>query len=444
MVAKHLEETTVDPGLPGTDSPLAITFSPFRLDLRRGLLLRGTKPIPLRPKTWAVLLYLAERPGVLVAKNELLDALWPDVAVTPDTLNKSIGELRVALGDDSRAPRFIQTVNRRGYRFIAVGMGRRPRPRNEKIFVRDDSGISNPIENLGTETRRAVASDRAPGGTPTAFVDRAEPRPEPSKQPFVGREEELQLLTARLAKAHAGERQIVFVTGPAGVGKTALVDAFLESRAVCETAAPVWIGRAGCFEHHGPHEAYLPVFEALERLARPPNVERLVRLMRRAAPMWLAQMPWLVGEADAAALRQSLQGVRAERMPRELAVLIEALTTDLTLVLVLEDLHWSDPSTVDLLTLLAQRRDPARLLVIGTYRPAEVAVHEHLLASAVRTLQVQRQCVEVPLHDLTEEAVRTLSRAAFPRQRPSPPRSRSASTRIRAVSRCSSSRSSTT
>jgi predicted ATPase len=101
-------------------------------------------------------------------------------------------------------------------------------------------------------------------------------------------------------------------------------------------------------------------------------------------------------------------------MPRELAVLIEALTTDLTLVLVLEDLHWSDPSTVDLLTLLAQRRDPARLLVIGTYRPADVAVHDHVLGNAVRTLQVQGRCGDLPLHDLGEEAVRTYLARRFP------------------------------
>jgi hypothetical protein len=119
----------------------------------------------------------------------------------------------------------------------------------------------------------------------------------------------------------------------------------------------------------------------------------MIALMRRSAPLWLAQMPWLLSEADAAALRQSLQGIRAERMPREMATLVQTLTADLTLVLVIEDLHWSDSSTVDLLTLLAQRRDPARLLVIATYRPAEVAVHEHVLGAAVRALQEHDRCV---------------------------------------------------
>src|SRR5262245_57433263 len=91
-----------------------IGFASFRLDVRAGQLPRAGAPIALRPKTWAVLVHLAERPGVLVTKEELLDAVWPDVAVTPDTLTKSIGELRLALGDDSTNPSFIATVHRRG------------------------------------------------------------------------------------------------------------------------------------------------------------------------------------------------------------------------------------------------------------------------------------------------------------------------------------------
>jgi DNA-binding winged helix-turn-helix (wHTH) protein len=360
----------------------AITFGPFRLDPGSGRLWRGRGAIPLRPKTWAVLLHLAARPGVLVSRDELLDAIWPDTAVTPDTLNKSIGELRIALGDDRRAPRFIETVHRRGFRFVA-------------------------------ETQPA-AVESAAGLVPAAPFELPVAEPHSRRRPFVGREDELRFLAARFAKARAGERQIVFVTGPAGVGKTALVDAFLDSRSVCEGPVPVWVGRAGCIEQHGLQEAYMPFLEALERLVRPPHVERLLTLMRRAAPLWLAQMPWLVGEADAAALRHSLQGVRPERMPRELAVLIEALTTDLTLVLVLEDLHWSDPSTVDLLALLAQRREPSRLLVIATYRPADAAVREHILSGTVQTLHMQGRCAELPLHDLNEDAVRAYLALRFP------------------------------
>src|SRR4029453_8617862 len=196
-------------------------------------------------------------------------------------------------------------------------------------------------------------------------------------------------------KARGGTRQVVSVTGPAGVGTTTLVEAFLDSPVLHGAMPPVRIGRGACVEQHGPREPYMPVLESLERLARQPDADRLRELLRRVAPTWLAQMPWLIGD-DAEALRHSLQATRAERMLREFASLTEALTTDMTLVLVLEDLHWSDPSTVDLLALLGQRREAARLLVIGIYRPAEIVVEEHLLSQAVRTLQVRRQCVELP------------------------------------------------
>ncbi len=79
---------------------------------------RGDTPVPLRPKTWAVLCHLAGRPGQLVTKDDLLAAVWADVAVTEDVLRISIRELRRALGDDPEAPRFIETVHGRGYRFL--------------------------------------------------------------------------------------------------------------------------------------------------------------------------------------------------------------------------------------------------------------------------------------------------------------------------------------
>ena len=363
----------------------AVTFGSFRIDLRASQLFDGAQPVPLRPKTWAVLLYLASRPSELVTRDEILDAVWPDVAVTPDTLNKSIGELRLALGDDSRTPRFLETVHRRGFRFIAA------------------------LRQAATATVTPPVDTDANGGP----LEVRETTPDC----FVGRDAELRFLVERFAAAQAGEQQIVFVTGQAGIGKTSLVDAFLGSRAVGERRGPVWIGRATCIEQHAPQEPYMPVLDALQRLVRPPNVERMIALLRRAAPLWLAQMPWLLGEADAAALRQSLQGARPERMPRELAALLETLTADLTLILVLEDLHWSDPSTVDLLTLLAQRRDRARLLVIGTYRAADVAAREHVLGGAVRALREHGRCHELALADLDEPAVHRYLELRFPAHR---------------------------
>ena len=425
-----------DPQMPQSHPASAIAFAPFRLDVRAGRLLRGSEPIPLRPKTWSVLHYLAERPGVLVTKNELLDAVWTDVAVTQSVLSKSIGELRVALGDSCKTPRLIETVQRRGFRFIAETMV----PGSGSLVAGSESlvlGSGSLV--LGSREDQPETRDQKPGTSC-----------------FVGRTKELQRLAALFAKAHAGERQVVFITGPAGIGKTALVETFLASRMRVpgpgslvpgfgedqpaarnegtgtrdrgpgttdqgpgtrdqgpETRDQIWIARGLCVEQHGPREPYMPVLDALERLARRPDAGRLAGLLRHVAPTWLAQMPWLIGDDQAQALRQLLQAVRPERMLREFAALIEALTTDVTLVLVLEDLHWSDASTVDLLSVLAERHESARLLVIGTYRPADAVVRDHVLMSATRTLQVHRQCAEVPLSDLTEGGVQSYLAARF-------------------------------
>jgi len=248
------KNSSLDPQAHQFDPDSVITFSPFRLDLRSGRLLRGAAAIPLRPKTWAVLHYLAKRPGVLVSKDELLDAVWGSVAVTESTLSKSIGELRVALGDSFKAPRVIEMVQRRGFRFIATVTGN------------------------GGQVSSAAASSEPDTRYPTPDL-------------FVGRDEELHRLAALFAKAQGGARQIVFVTGLAGIGKTALVEAFLDSPTIRDATAPVWVARGACLEQHGPREPYMPVIAALERLARRPDADRLVGLLRQVAPTWLAQIP---------------------------------------------------------------------------------------------------------------------------------------------------------
>src|SRR5262245_22560964 len=98
--------------------PARLRFDRYVLDLSRQCLLRGGSEIPLRPKTFAVLQFLAARSGRLVTKEELFAAVWPNLAVTDDVLVQRIGELRRALAEDGAT--IIRTVPRRGYRFEAV------------------------------------------------------------------------------------------------------------------------------------------------------------------------------------------------------------------------------------------------------------------------------------------------------------------------------------
>jgi DNA-binding winged helix-turn-helix (wHTH) protein len=101
-----------------------LRFDRFALDLARGCLRAGDQEIDLRPKTFEVLCYLAENAGRLVSKQELFEAVWPDVSVCDDSLVQCIRELRQKLGDEDR--RLIKTVSRRGYLLDATVLAPTP------------------------------------------------------------------------------------------------------------------------------------------------------------------------------------------------------------------------------------------------------------------------------------------------------------------------------
>jgi predicted ATPase len=166
----------------------------------------------------------------------------------------------------------------------------------------------------------------------------------------VGREAELQQLHERLDQALRGERQTIFVTGEAGIGKTTVVETFVAQLA---TREDLCIMQGQCVELYGAGEAYLPMLEAMEQACRTGG-EQLRALLRQYAPTWLVQMPSLLSLPEREQLQRELRGITRERMLREATRTIEALTVKKALVLILEDLHWSDYSTLDLLAYLAR------------------------------------------------------------------------------------------
>lgn len=362
----------------------SFVFGPFRLDGSTERLQRGREEIELPPRPLALLRYFLERPNRLVLKEELLEALWPGTYVTEGVLKTHVNEVRRTLGDDAREPRFLATVHRRGYRFVC-----------EVAVVAEPSSVA------ASAVAPAVVSE------PSAI---AAASAEPS---FVGREAEVARLDATLAATRAGQRRFVFVAGEAGIGKTTLIDFFLSSRS---GTLEIAVGRGQCFEGTGAGEPYGPVLEALGGLARGAHAARIVPLLRRYAPSWVAQLPWLVAEAERPALAQELLGVTRERMLREIAEALEAAAAEVPVLLVLEDLQWSDPATLDLCTAIARRRESARLLVLATYRPADAILAGGTLRRLRAELMSRGQASEILLELLSRDAV-----AAYITARLSPP-----------------------
>ena len=144
------------------------------------------------------------------------------------------------------------------------------------------------------------------------------------------------------------------------------------------------------------------MLEALGRLCRQQYGNDIIAVLRQHAPSWLVQLPSLLSTEQLEELQRRTAGVTRERMLREFAEALEVLTAERPLVLVLEDLHWSDVSTLDLLSMLARRQETARFLIVGTYRPVEVLTRDHPLKGVKQELQLHGRCEELALDFLTE------------------------------------------
>ena len=225
----------------------------------------------------------------------------------------------------------------------------------------------------------------------------------PLRPALIGRLADLDRLHRALEEALAGHRRLVFITGDAGLGKTSLADWFL---ADAQAELDLRVGVGQCLEQTGGGEAYLPLIDAIGRLCRAPDGRDLVQLLTRQAPTWLSQMPWLAdGEPPAAAT--------GARMLLELLELLDTAAAGRPLVLLLEDLHWSDLPTIELLAAFARRSTPARVLIVGTARRGELSGHP--FDRALSELRVRGLCVEIPLDPLGEDALAEYLEHRFPK-----------------------------
>src|SRR5262249_4803347 len=338
-------------------------FHPFRLDGDNFCLWRADARVPLSPKAFALLRYLVERPRRLVCQNELIAAAGKNLDVQQEILKKYILEIRKALGDQSDAPVYIETLPRLGYRFIAE------------------------VHETPAELRYDAAN--------AALAH------------LVGRDRERTALRASLEQAAAGHGHFLCLSGGTGTGKTALAEELLlDARG--RGAARVMRGR--CSEHVAGAEPYHPIWEALEGLLDDSGDHQPARALKTVAPSWQSQ---LAGTEEPPAAQN---GPR-QRMPREFAALLQRLASERPLVLFIDDLHWADPSTVDLLAYLAGRLAPWRILILVTCRPAELTRTRHPFAQLKLLLQARGVCKEVRLAPLSRQDTEQYISLEFGRHR---------------------------
>lgn len=335
---------------------VSTVFGAFALDTVNQCLVRTEEgsndaSISLSPRAYELLRYLVQHPNRLVSQEELLEALWPETYVQPEVLKNHLLEIRRALGDDPKNPRYIQTLPKRGYRFLP------------KV-------------------------DEPSSGTSA---------PEPASR-LIGRSMELHTLHNSLQNSLRGLRQIVFVTGEGGIGKTALVDEFI--RQAMESTPELRVARGQCVEVYGGIEPYYPMLQALRDLCTAPAGSTQAEILGVQAPTWLAQLPFVLKRQDREIPQRGDLGATRDRMLREICDALETITADRPLLLVFEDLHWADPSTIDLISAVARRRSAAKLMVIANYVPVDVSLSGHPLKMVKPDLQIRRLCREIELMPL--------------------------------------------
>ncbi len=286
-------------------------FANFRFDVDDGTLWRGADEVPLTGKAASLLRCLLANAGSWVSKSTIMSAVWPDTHVQPDNIKVLVLEIRRALGDGSRHATFIKSAPGRGYSFIAA--------------------VSHATGPVGAE---AVRDSRAPI--------------------FVNRGPEVAALADALDAVRASARRLVLISGEHGSGKTALCDAFVR---MAHAAGPVRVCYGHCFDRELPHEPYYAFLDALIALDRR-HPGTVPRILAQHAPSWLALFPQWLGSGSAT--------VHAVRMFDELGAALAAISHDIPLILILEDLQWADVDTINALARLAESQLPSKLLIVGT------------------------------------------------------------------------------
>ena len=334
-------------------------FHDFVLDIDQRELRRDGSPIPLQPQVFDLLEYLIRHRARVVTKDEMIDAIWGGRIVSESALTTRINAARTGIGDSGEAQRLIKTLPRKGVRFIGT--------------VRE---ATKEVESAVTPPKVEISSL------------------------VVGRTAPFETIDRMTRHALSGQRQMAFVTGEAGIGKTAFIAKAIER--LTEQGFDLLYGR--CTERFGTDEVFLPLIDALVNRYRA-NGPELISAIRAHAPTWILQLPGVIHASERAAFQDEVFGATRERMLREFCDLLEALSVGRPWVLVLEDLHWSDFATLDVVSRFARGNGKARVLALCSYRPADSAADRHPIRRLHHDLEIHGCCSELRLDRLSHSEV---------------------------------------
>jgi predicted ATPase len=230
----------------------------------------------------------------------------------------------------------------------------------------------------------------------------ASPLAGPGRRPTVGREQEGADLRTGFEEAAAGRGLVLCVTGEPGLGKTTLVERFLDEMTA---GGRSWgLARGRCSERLAGAEAYLPFLDALDGLLQGEGGAAAAQAMKLLAPSWYVQLaPLAVNDPSLARVLAQAKEASQEQRKRELGAFLHEVSRQRPLVVFLDDVHWADPSSVDLLAYLGSRCEAWRLLLVLTYRPSDLLRSGHPFGPVKLDLQGRGVCREIALPFLSRD-----------------------------------------
>jgi predicted ATPase len=232
----------------------------------------------------------------------------------------------------------------------------------------------------------------------------------------VGREAERAILRRAYGRVKDGQSLLVAIAGEAGIGKTSLIEDFVAELAT-RPERPI-VARGRCSERLAGAEAYLPILEALDSLLHRAGGDSLQTLMKAVAPTWYVQVATRSVEASTMAeLRADTSTASQERMKREVGAFFQDISRPRPIVVFLDDLHWADVSTIDILNYLAGRFADMRVLFLATYRPVEMALAQHPFLGISNNLRLRGVFEEIALGFLEPADVDRYLALQFPEHR---------------------------
>jgi predicted ATPase len=272
----------------------------------------------------------------------------------------------------------------------------------QRMLAGDQRLRPTALEVAATLARSSVQTPGAPGGPAAA----------PARRPTVGRQREAAALREHFEAAAAGRGSVLCVTGEPGLGKTTLVESFLDELAAA--GEPWSLARGRCSERLAGAEAYLPFLEALDSLLLGEGGVAAAQAMKLLAPTWYVQLvPLAAEDPSLARVLNEAKTASQERRKRELGVFLQEVARQRPLVLFLDDVHWADPSSVDLLAYLGSRCSGWRVFVVLTYRPSDLLRSKHPFGPAKLELQGRGLCREVALPFLSQDDLAEYLALAF-------------------------------